>query len=67
MDNQTNYREQPELRCCNNCKHIDFDHSGHECPILRLQTGRRWVDPAAVCDLFEKEVNESPDWTSLVS
>lgn len=54
-----NYREQPELRCCDNCKHgnwnSDYNSQWLECT---LTTKNQDVSTTGVCDEFEPKKAE---------
>jgi hypothetical protein len=53
---QKNYREQPELKCCANCKHQFCTYDVRDpigCHLTLLE-----VDPAAVCDSFQSKTEQ---------
>jgi hypothetical protein len=49
-----NYREQPELPCCDNCKHCyinsDYETWWSECGATKEYQG---VSQTAICDKYE--------------
>ena len=47
---KSNYREQPELKCCQNCKYVDKYGPYIEC--LNVEAGIQ-VSPTAICDRYE--------------
>jgi hypothetical protein len=47
-----NYREQPHLRCCINCRHCVLS-GGEWC--CRLTAMWQWVREACICDKYEHQ------------
>lgn len=48
---RTTYREQPDLRCCRNCRHAFRGTMVH----CRVCVPERVVSDTAVCDAYEQE------------
>jgi hypothetical protein len=45
-----NYREQPELRCCVNCRHCVLSGGEWCCSLTAMW---QWVCEACICDRYE--------------
>ena len=54
MTEPNNYRDQPKLECCGNCKTVEFGDRAY-CFCIKVILVGRFVLPTGICDLFELE------------